>query len=839
MRHTYNSCADCGASAHSCDHSRGLARPGRITAPVGGRLSARTGAGRTMRPGRFLREALLLFVAAQLTVSSSSSSVGSSSPSSTGSTSSTGSFTVQPIPDGPEGWSPAEVIGADLRPDALSEADFRILQKALRRHSLLVFRNQADLDPADAAAFVQRFDSAATTIWRDQRTNPWERHKAEHMGGAGTYQLPLHPASLALGTGPVKDHFGLTATLGGHRKAYGASKGSQVIGGGQLQWHIDGAFWPTAASSGLPCKVTGMRCIYSPAAASEEGEATGDGLVEIDYGDGSVLLAPKGSTVFASGRLAWSLLTPGERERALRTSVTYSQHPFKRFAHLTMTKDGLRCVDPGTTTTKAEAGSETGLDAFGLSAEDYAVSRGRLTLPLIWAEEQDMLEGGSPALMPHTRCLEHMTIHPAPSQLAAGSESDGTCSQGVDLDVDTSRSYLHGLMRRAIDPANCYAHGWRPGDFAIWDNHALWHSATGGLDPEDRRLMHLIAFDAAGPPVSCGEHLDQSDEPHGPHRVETTIDTSTVHILALVIGQTPRPDLVEPFHRALSQKLGPSVNVEVTTVGALDGADEGVLSEAVLGFSNEEAGIDTGDSTSCPLVTKLSSGQGVTVSEAVLAPLLEQQMIRAVRERASDPKAKPFTCAVLLCAGSFPSLCPVTSTILGPGKKQITLPLLVKPFETAAATLAAFGSTGDERELFLFVPNEEQRTFAEQRWASRCSGAPSKIQAFVLPEADFDMESPEGESKAVESSATSVLQILRDQMQSRAKLAGKHVGGVDEELPENLVLVLDYVGHPLSLSDRVRQLLLESRLRTVPVLDVGSAMVHQIAGLVRSQHRPA
>ena len=30
-------------------------------------------------------------------------------------------------------------------------------------------------------------------VWRDQRTNPWERHKAEHLGPAGTFQLPTCP----------------------------------------------------------------------------------------------------------------------------------------------------------------------------------------------------------------------------------------------------------------------------------------------------------------------------------------------------------------------------------------------------------------------------------------------------------------------------------------------------------------------------------------------------------------------------------------------------------------------------------------------------------------------
>jgi hypothetical protein len=52
------------------------------------------------------------------------------------------------------------------------------------------------------------------------------------------------------------DHWGLTASLGGARRAYGKDEGSQVIGGGLLQWHIDGAFW-----GAHPPRATVMSCV--------------------------------------------------------------------------------------------------------------------------------------------------------------------------------------------------------------------------------------------------------------------------------------------------------------------------------------------------------------------------------------------------------------------------------------------------------------------------------------------------------------------------------------------------------------------------------------------------
>jgi alpha-ketoglutarate-dependent taurine dioxygenase len=39
-----------------------------------------------------------------------------------------------------------------------------------------------------------------------------------------------------------------------------------------------------------------------------------------------------------------------------------------------------------------------------------------------------------------------------------------------------------------------------PGDLAIWNNRSIWHSATGKLSEDDRRVMHLTAFNSNDPP---------------------------------------------------------------------------------------------------------------------------------------------------------------------------------------------------------------------------------------------------------------------------------------------------------------------------------------------------
>lgn len=119
--------------------------------------------------------------------------------------------------------------------------------------------------------FTEVIDTRGDTIWRDQVNNPWEIFKVQQGNLAGTYQIPDEPGVLVLGVGEI-DHYGLKATLGGDRAAYGDDKGSQVLGGGSLQWHIDGTFYEYD-----PCLYAQMRCIEAP---------TGEGHW-LSYTDGS------------------------------------------------------------------------------------------------------------------------------------------------------------------------------------------------------------------------------------------------------------------------------------------------------------------------------------------------------------------------------------------------------------------------------------------------------------------------------------------------------------------------------------------------------------------------
>ena len=363
-------------------------------------------------------------------------------------------ITLAPLDHHPFG---AQVKGFDCAEVTPGQAD--IIRQALHENQLLVFRDQAHLVPQDEVRFYKKIDTGATTVWRDQTRNPWEVYKVEQGNHAGTYQIPDEPGVLVLGKGDI-DHFGLRVKLGGSRAAYGDENGSQVLGGGSLQWHIDGTFYEHE-----PCMYTQMRCIEAPRSAAH--------WIDYDDGSGARLYCDSGSTAFASGRRAFQLLSGERQARALRMKVHYRVHPFKATYHLGNTRNGLRIIDH-----EAEQKFVHGQDHPGLPLEDRAAK----VHPLVWT----CPVAGEKALMPHPRCMHHLE------------EVDANGS--IHLGIVESRFLIEEFMRPGIDPEHVYVHGWNPGDLVIWDNRSVWHSATGGLAPNDKRIQHLTAFNGSTPP---------------------------------------------------------------------------------------------------------------------------------------------------------------------------------------------------------------------------------------------------------------------------------------------------------------------------------------------------
>ena len=337
---------------------------------------------------------------------------------------------------------------------SLSKGAIDLIRSAIYQHQLLVIPNQNHLTPAQEVDFHKRVNPDALSIWRDQKNNPWERYKVEQGNTAGTYQLPDEPGILVLGKGAI-DHYGLRVNLGGERHAYGKEEGSQVLGGGDLQWHIDGTFYDQE-----PPLFTQMRCIEAP---------SGDGhWVEYSDGSGARLWCESGSTAFASGRIAFDLLDAENRDLALDARVHYLSQPFQSTYHLGNSGNGLRVEDQ-----KLEKEYRDGLELPGSPIRD---TKARI-YPLVWT----CAKTHKKALMPHPRCMSHVEL----------------LSHNQHLGRTASRFLVETLMRPAVEPELVYVHPWRAGDLVIWNNRSLWHSATSKLSQGDRRIQHLTAYNSS------------------------------------------------------------------------------------------------------------------------------------------------------------------------------------------------------------------------------------------------------------------------------------------------------------------------------------------------------
>ena len=416
----------------------------------------------------------------------------------------------------------ATVSGVDLSdPLSITAADWAVIDDAFAAHSVLVFRGQRpDLDPDHEISFARHFTPRATSTWRDQRTNPWERYKAERLGGAGTFQLPEHPEILVLGNGELaKDHHGLRrgVRLGGARKAYGAAAGSQVLGGGSLQWHIDGAFYEKH-----PPRCSHMFCVESPLGSSmtaaggrNEDQPMASRDVAYDDGSGEALRCPLGSTAFCSMRVAYDALDEAERRTVEGATVQYIRHPFLARKDAGTTANGLV---PVAAKDKAEGGGSSAVSQDNLPGYITDSTSPLTELPMVWSHPTT----GRRALMVHTRCMGSITLRDG-TVLGLQAARDWLAQDAMRrrallpalaptffrahlqpvlpfLSPHRSPLRCERLMRPAIRPSLCYAHPWRPGDLVIWDNHAVLHSATGGLAPDSRRVMHLCSLDGTFAP---------------------------------------------------------------------------------------------------------------------------------------------------------------------------------------------------------------------------------------------------------------------------------------------------------------------------------------------------
>ena len=94
---------------------------------------------------------------------------------------------------------------------------------------------------------------------------------------------------------------------------------------------------------------------------------------------------------------------------------------------------------------------------------------------------------------------------------------------------------------------------------------------------------------------------------------------SAKDLLVLIIGQTPRPDLLAPLQNTLATVSQKPRSTRV--IGALDG-----LSQVALEAVTTKDATALGIATSCPLITKLADGSAVTIFEEQVGQLMADKL---------------------------------------------------------------------------------------------------------------------------------------------------------------------------------------------------------------------
>ena len=144
---------------------------------------------------------------------------------------------------------------------------------------------------------------------------------------------------------------------------------------------------------------------------------------------------------------------------------------------------------------------------------------------------------------------------------------------------------------------------------------------------------------------------------------------STKRIGALIIGQSPRPDLVAPVMRQLPR-------CELLQAGALDQLTTAALPDVA--------------GTAYPLTTRMRTGESVMVAESFVAQRLQSAL--------EELEGAGVQASILLCAGTFAEL---------DGKRP-----LVKPFEVGLEIVRQHGFT----TIGLIAPFKEQEKPIRARW---------------------------------------------------------------------------------------------------------------------------
>ncbi|KAM0332480.1 hypothetical protein ACHAQA_002761 [Verticillium albo-atrum] len=327
--------------------------------------------------------------------------------------------------------------------EALSDADFDVIQDALYRHQVVVFKNQGHVSPKAQYEVTQRFDPAAAGAYGHGKTLDAKRSILH----PDLKTIPHQPQVQVIGNGFVESYEGLeNFTLRHpHHRTFHATRipdEDDLDFTRFYRWHIDAALYglaPPVATSLLAVRVPGGRTQ----------------TLRYDDGTGDEKTVTLGTTAFVSGAAMYEALSPEDQAFCRTTKVEYAPHPYVWMSGARSRSDGLGLVSEG---------REIPLSDLPPVEEDKIQ-----ILPMLWRN-------------PATGALS-LQVHP--SAVRKLHLADGT----VLNNLAEVREIVHRLQRPGIAPERVYAHEWEEGDFVIFHNRGVLHSVVGAFAEDEVRLF--------------------------------------------------------------------------------------------------------------------------------------------------------------------------------------------------------------------------------------------------------------------------------------------------------------------------------------------------------------
>jgi alpha-ketoglutarate-dependent taurine dioxygenase len=371
------------------------------------------------------------------------------------------SLTVTPLED--------QKLGAKIGmpeytndPSKLNDDDFETLKKALFTHSVLVIPDQEALTPESQHALNVRFDPSSATNYGHKEEL---FHSNKSILAKDGKCVPRRPEVMMVGNGSFEaGHEGMKdfeLEHPTHKTFHKKLLNEEELSKNQTRfyrWHIDAALYELS-----PPVVTTLLGLIVPPSNERQTIIYEDTNESIDIA--------KGATAFASGKVAFDLLSDEDKDFALNTTVVYAPHPYIYINDCKATSDGLTIVSEN-------PGKEASLDSLP-QWEDSKIKK----LPLVWTNP----ETGKHHLQVHGCCVYKLI--------------DSNTGETV-AELKDAREKVQKLMRPAIGPDYVYCHPWKQGDLCIFHNRGVIHSVTGEMSPSEKRLMHQCNIASGSDPIT-------------------------------------------------------------------------------------------------------------------------------------------------------------------------------------------------------------------------------------------------------------------------------------------------------------------------------------------------